>query len=135
VCVGKLSVHNDGRLLTAFTSCSYRSASIRTFVVLGVVVKWRKRAMAERTTSKAKRPEPPVNAPKGAAKKARMVKDAGKDSAATSGATLSALAEENARLKAELAEASERIADLELRQTEITNRIAWVIDSLHNLAD
>ncbi|MBK9079341.1 MAG: hypothetical protein IPL91_09570 [Hyphomicrobium sp.] len=91
--------------------------------------------MAERTTSKAKRTEPPVNAPKGAAKKARMVKDAGKDSAATSGATLSALAEENARLKAELAEASERIADLELRQTEITNRIAWVIDSLHNLAD
>lgn len=76
-----------------------------------------------------------MNAPKGAAKKARMVKDAGKDSAATSGATLSALAEENARLKAELAEASERIADLELRQTEITNRIAWVIDSLHNLAD
>jgi hypothetical protein len=45
----------------------------------------------------------------------------------------SGLGEENARLKAELAQAKERIADLELKQAEIINRIDWVIDSLHNL--
>lgn len=42
---------------------------------------------------------------------------------------------ENARLKTQLAEALERIADLELKQAEIINRIDWVIDSLHNLPD
>ncbi len=44
-----------------------------------------------------------------------------------------ALAEENARLKAELAEARARVAQLEQEHTEIVNRIDWVIDSLHNL--
>lgn len=43
------------------------------------------------------------------------------------------LAEENARLKAELAQAQARIAELEQKHTEIVNRIDWVIDSLHNL--
>lgn len=47
----------------------------------------------------------------------------------------SGLSAENARLKAELVEAQERIADLELKQAEIINRIDWVIDSLHNLPD
>jgi hypothetical protein len=42
---------------------------------------------------------------------------------------------ENAQLKADLAAARERIADLELKQAEIINRIDWVIDSLHNLPD
>jgi hypothetical protein len=45
------------------------------------------------------------------------------------------LGDENARLKAELAQAKERIADLEVKQAEIINRIDWVIDSLHNLPD
>jgi hypothetical protein len=45
------------------------------------------------------------------------------------------LAEENARLVAELTAAQARIAELEHKQAEIINRIDWVIDSLHNLAD
>ncbi len=45
------------------------------------------------------------------------------------------LEEENARLRAELAAAHARIAELELKNTEIINRIDWVIDSLHNLQD
>jgi seryl-tRNA synthetase len=49
--------------------------------------------------------------------------------------TASGLGAENARLKAELAQAKERITDLELKQNEIINRIDWVIDSLHNLPD
>jgi hypothetical protein len=65
--------------------------------------------MAERNTVKAKRPE----TAKGPAK----------------------AGVENARLKAELAEARERIADLELKQAEMINRIDWVIDSLHNLPE
>jgi hypothetical protein len=44
-------------------------------------------------------------------------------------------AAENTRLKAELAEARQRIIDLELKQAEIVNRIDWVIDSLHNLVE
>ncbi|HPG88890.1 MAG TPA: hypothetical protein PLD46_04510 [Hyphomicrobium sp.] len=84
--------------------------------------------MAERTTAKAKR----LDAPKGARK--GLSKQAGVAAAVAAGAD-GALADENARLKADLAAAQERIADLELKQTEITNRIAWVIDSLHNLAD
>ena len=44
-------------------------------------------------------------------------------------------ASEVARLKAELAAAHVRIAELEQRQTDVINRIDWVIDSLHNLAD
>jgi hypothetical protein len=71
--------------------------------------------MAERNTVKAKRPQ----TAKGPAK-----------AGAAGGA-----GDENARLKVELAEARERIADLELKQAEIINRIDWVIDSLHNLPE
>lgn len=39
------------------------------------------------------------------------------------------------RLKAELAEARVRIAELEQKQADVVNRIAWVIDSLHNLGE
>jgi hypothetical protein len=45
------------------------------------------------------------------------------------------LGEENARLKAELAAARQRIVDLETKHAEVVNRIDWVIDSLHNLPD
>ena len=38
-------------------------------------------------------------------------------------------------LKAELAAARARIAELEQKQADIINRIDWVIDSLHNLND
>lgn len=71
--------------------------------------------MAERNTAKAKRrddgktPETPVA-----------------DAAA---------AETVARLQAELAAARARIAELEAKHAEIINRIDWVIDSLHNLAE
>ena len=73
------------------------------------------RPMTERSTAKSKRSETAKTPPK----------------SAFSGE----LGVENARLKAELVEARERIADLELKQTEIINRIDWVIDSLHNLPD
>ena len=44
------------------------------------------------------------------------------------------LAAENDRLRAELAVAQQRIAELEQRTTDALNRIDWVVDSLHNLA-
>jgi hypothetical protein len=71
--------------------------------------------MADRSTAKSKRADatsPPVKTP--------------------AAVDLSA---ENARLKAELAQARDRITDLELKQAEIINRIDWVIDSLHNLGE
>lgn len=71
--------------------------------------------MAERSTAKTKRSEPAKPPAKAAVG--------------------SGLGAENARLKTQLAEALERIADLELKQAEIINRIDWVIDSLHNLPD
>lgn len=70
--------------------------------------------MAERTTAKSKRADPKTPAKTGAG---------------------DALATENARLKAELAEALEKIADLELKHAEIVNRIDRVIDSLHKLSN
>lgn len=39
------------------------------------------------------------------------------------------------RLRAELAAAQTRIAELEAIQSDIINRIDWVIDSLHNLSE
>lgn len=94
--------------------------------------------MAERITARAKRQEGPKEAAKGARKpaskaaagKAVQSSQAGQPAGASGSA---ALADENQRLKAELAAAEARIADLESKQTDITNRIAWVIDSLHNL--
>jgi hypothetical protein len=71
--------------------------------------------MAERSTAKTRRP------------------DSAKSPAKTGAA--GGLSAENAQLKADLASAQERIADLELKQAEIINRIDWVIDSLHNLPD
>ena len=69
--------------------------------------------MAERNTAKTKR------------------SDAGK--AAPKVGPSGDLAAENARLEAELAAARARIAALEQKHEEVVNRIAWVIDSLHNL--
>lgn len=98
--------------------------------------------MAERTTARAKRQEAPKQAEKEAAKGARKTAskaEAGKAvQSAVAGPTAPALgdaelAKENQRLRAELAVAHERITELESKHTDITNRIAWVIDSLHNL--
>jgi predicted transcriptional regulator len=69
--------------------------------------------MTERNTAKIKRSED--------SKPAR--KSAGE----------SGLANEVQRLKAELAAAEQRIAELEMRQTEVINRIDWAIDALHSL--
>ncbi|HEY8194798.1 MAG TPA: hypothetical protein VIF13_07095 [Hyphomicrobium sp.] len=41
---------------------------------------------------------------------------------------------ENARLRAELAIAQQRIAELEQRSADALNRIDWALDSLHNYA-
>lgn len=87
--------------------------------------------MAERNTAKAKRQD----APKGARKSASKAVPVKATPAASNAAADVELADENQRLKAELAAARERIAELELKHTDITNRIAWVVDSLHNLDD
>ena len=71
--------------------------------------------MSERSTAKAKR------------------RDAAKASYAPAPSTV--LSEENTRLKAELAAARQRIADLESMQAHVVNRIDWVLDSLHNLPE
>ncbi|MFN0219655.1 MAG: hypothetical protein ACKVP4_12675 [Hyphomicrobium sp.] len=57
------------------------------------------------------------------------------DDAKASRKAASGAADELVRLKDELAIAHSRIAELEKRQADIVNRIDWVIDSLHNIAD
>lgn len=76
--------------------------------------------MAERSTAK-KRSDGPKVAPKTAPKDPGAL---GQDTG---------LAQENARLQAELLAAKARIAELEQKHEDVINRIAWVIDSLHNL--
>ncbi len=71
--------------------------------------------MTERSSAKTKRPED-----------AKLPRKPG---------SASGPGDETARLQAELAAARERIAELEQKHAEIINRIDWVIDSLHNLAD
>lgn len=96
--------------------------------------------MAERISARAKRQEAPKEAAKGARKSASKAASGKAVQSSPGGSALpnlggAALADENQRLKAELEAARERIADLESKQADITNRIAWVIDSLHNLDD
>ena len=79
--------------------------------------------MAERNTAKSSAPARPK------AKRPATAK-AGRKAEGTMG-----LAEQNAKLTAELTAAHERIAELERKHSEIVNRIDWVIDSLHNLTD
>ena len=42
---------------------------------------------------------------------------------------------ENVRLRAELAVAQQRIAELEQRTADALDRIAWAVNSLHNCAE
>lgn len=77
--------------------------------------------MAERNAPKQKRSDGPKVGPKTAQKEPGVLgPEAG-------------LAQENARLQAELLAAKARIAELEQKHEDVINRIAWVIDSLHNL--
>ncbi len=94
--------------------------------------------MSERGSAKPKR----ADAPKTARKQSATVK---KTIAASVGPAPSAISAdvsgvaaasaEIAHLQTELVAARARIAELEQRQTDIANRIDWVIDSLHNLTD
>ena len=90
--------------------------------------------MAERITARAKRQDTPKEASK-RVRKAASGKAVQSSPAAGQAGTAAdpELTNENQRLRAELAATRERIADLESRQVDVTNRIAWVIDSLHNL--
>ncbi len=45
------------------------------------------------------------------------------------------LAEQNAALKAELAQAKARIVELEALNADVINRIDWVIDSLQTVIE
>lgn len=81
--------------------------------------------MAERVTRKSKRP---------AARRAGE-RPGAHDSADRQGQRIKSLERECERLKAQLAEANERIAALEQRRAEAVNRIDWVIDSLHNVLE
>ena len=71
--------------------------------------------MAERNTAKSKRSEGTKRA--------------------IAAAPEAAANDDVAGLKAELAAARARIAELEQKQADIVNRIDWVIDSLHNLTE
>ncbi len=82
--------------------------------------------MAERVSRKGKRP-----APRRASERA----GAAFDSADRQGQRIKLLERECERLKAQLSEASERIAALEQRRAEAVNRIDWVLDSLHNVLE
>ncbi len=78
--------------------------------------------MGERVTRKGKRP---------AARRAAVPFD----SADRQGQRIKSLERECERLKAQLAEANERITALEQRRAEAVNRIDWVLDSLHNVLE
>ena len=56
-------------------------------------------------------------------------------SRAASGGRIAKLESERAQLKTELAAANARITELERRQIDLSNRIAWAIDTLHNLLE
>lgn len=82
--------------------------------------------MAERVSRKGKRP-----VPRRAAERLGNASEAGERLSQR----IKSLERERDRLKAQLAEANERIAGLEERRAEAVNRIDWVIDSLHNVLE
>lgn len=53
----------------------------------------------------------------------------------TAASLIDQLEHDHAALKTELAAARQRIQDLEARQADIADRIAWALDSLHDLAE
>jgi predicted nucleic acid-binding Zn-ribbon protein len=63
----------------------------------------------------------------------------GKSKAASSGAPLKvrllALERERDALRANLQRAEARVRDLEKTQAQVRDRIAWALDSLHNILD
>jgi chromosome segregation ATPase len=79
--------------------------------------------MVERVTRKGKRPA------------ARRAVVPAFDSTDRQGQRIKSLERECERLKAQLAEANERIAALDQRRAEAVTRIDWVLDSLHNVLE
>ena len=64
-----------------------------------------------------------------------MGRDIDQDTGRALESRLKAIEFERDTMKTALATAEARIKDLESRQTEIANRIAWTLDSLHSLLE
>jgi len=83
--------------------------------------------MARRPASKAKKKAAPVRTASGRGK----AKKPGRDR--TVQQRLAVLERERDSLRAELAEAEERLRALEKNHAHVSDRIAWALDSLHNI--
>jgi predicted nucleic acid-binding Zn-ribbon protein len=82
--------------------------------------------MARRLGSKARSKAAPARAQSRGSK----AKTDGRDRTAQ---RLTALERERDALRAELDKAQERLRQLEKSQTDVRDRIAWALDSLHNI--
>jgi predicted nucleic acid-binding Zn-ribbon protein len=83
--------------------------------------------MARRVANKARSKGAPVRAPSQRGK----AKTEGRDRTAQQ--RLAALERERDSLRAELEKAEERLTLLEKNQADVSDRIAWALDSLHNI--
>ena len=88
--------------------------------------------MAMRASTKAKKRPLKSTAPPTSGKKAVATSSKGRKGG---GAGADDIRAERDQLKADLALARKRIAELEAQRAALADRIDWVIDSLHSLLD